>query len=365
TEPLSSDWMPVQVFCEKCKCDTTVVDGWDGEWGISYRCSSCGHQGNPDLRTTDCAKLPWRIDWPMRWSREGVDFEPAGKDHHSEGGSFDTAKKIVKEVYGAEPPVTFQYDFVRIKGRGGKISSSSGEVVSLVDVLEVYTPEVTRFIFAGTRPNTEFAISFDLDVLKIYEDYEKCERLYFTEAESEKARKKKEKSDRIYELSQVDQVPSVMPYQIPIRHLCNLLQVHDGNVDAVIDSLGDVSPDQSERFRMKAACAWNWIRQFAPEDFRFAVKTGSEQPVDVSPEEKTALQGMLSLVRGMDSMDEKAVAEAIYAVARESGIEPADLFTVTYRALIGKEKGPRLASFIKTLGRKKCEAILAAYADKV
>ena len=66
----------------------------------------------------------------MRWSVEGVDFEPAGKDHHSEGGSFSTSKGIARKVYDHEPPVTFQYDFLSIKGRGGKISSSSGEVIS-------------------------------------------------------------------------------------------------------------------------------------------------------------------------------------------------------------------------------------------
>ncbi len=51
--------------------------------------------------------------------------------------------------------------------------------LSLKDVLEVYTPEVTRFLFAATKPNTEFSISFDLDVIKIYEDYDKFERIYY------------------------------------------------------------------------------------------------------------------------------------------------------------------------------------------
>lgn len=164
--------------------------------------------------------------------RRGVDFEPAGKDHHSEGGSFDTAEKIVREVYGGEAPVSFQYDFIRIKGRGGKISSSTGEVISLRDVLEIYPPEIVRFLFAGTRPNSEFAISFDLDVLKIYEDYDKCERVYF--GVQQISEKKKAKERRIYELSQVDGIPSEMPYQVPLRHLCNLLQIHGGDTEAVI-----------------------------------------------------------------------------------------------------------------------------------
>jgi len=172
TSPLPKDWWPINVFCTQCERDATKVADWDGSYGVTYICESCGNKETVDLRETGAVKLPWRIDWPMRWSVEKVDFEPAGKDHHSEGGSFDTAALTSKEVYKYEPPITFQYDFVRIKGGSGKISSSSGEVVSLEEVLRYYQPEIVRFMFAGTRPNSEFAISFDLDVLKIYEDYE-------------------------------------------------------------------------------------------------------------------------------------------------------------------------------------------------
>ena len=118
SSPLDEKWMPVSVFCNSCNRDTTEVEEWDSQWSIKYSCSSCGNSESVDLRETSCAKLPWRIDWPMRWAYEKVDFEPAGKDHHSEGGSFDTAEKISKQVFGHEPPVTFQYDFLSIKGRG-------------------------------------------------------------------------------------------------------------------------------------------------------------------------------------------------------------------------------------------------------
>src|SRR5437868_10393535 len=49
------------------------------------------------------AKLLWRVDWPMRWAFEGVDYEPGGKDHSSMGGSFDTGSEIVRQVWKREP----------------------------------------------------------------------------------------------------------------------------------------------------------------------------------------------------------------------------------------------------------------------
>jgi len=82
---IQGEWWPVSVFCDACNKDTTGIDGWDGEWGVSYHCE-CGRKETVDLRTTKAVKLGWRVDWPMRWNFEQVDFEPAGKDHHSQGG---------------------------------------------------------------------------------------------------------------------------------------------------------------------------------------------------------------------------------------------------------------------------------------
>ena len=358
SEPLADTWWPVSVFSTFTDRDNTTVLDWDGAWGLTYRCDDTGNVETLDLRTTAAVKLPWRIDWPMRWAAEGVDFEPAGKDHHSEGGSFDTAKHTVA-VFDGTPPVTFQYDFVRIKGRGGKISSSSGEVVSLYDVLEIYPPEIVRYLFVGTRPNSEFAISFDRDVLKIYEDYDKCERVYF--GVQQISEKKREKERRIYELSQVGEVPAAMPYQIPLRHLCNLLQVNDGDIDAVIAALPDVAEEQKERLRVKCRCAWNWIRSYAPDDFRFSLNTEDAELTTLDEPMRLAVADLAGVVDHLEDFSEKELAEEIYRIAHDHEVLPADLFTAVYRILIGKEKGPRLAGFIMTCGRKKIEPILSRY----
>ncbi len=359
TTPLADDWWPVSVFSNFTNRDNTKVLGWDGEWGVTYRCLDTGKEETVDLRTTSAVKLPWRIDWPMRWKEEGVDFEPAGKDHHSEGGSFDTAKKIVQEVFDGEAPVSFQYDFIRIKGRGGKISSSSGEVISLKDVLDIYPPEIVRYLFAGTRPNTEFAISFDLDVLKIYEDYDKCERIYFGVQQINE--KKKAKEVRTYELSQVDEIPEEMPYQVPLRHLCNLLQIHSGDIKRVIALLPDVKPSQAGRLTVRSQCAWNWITQFSPEDFRFSLKKADDPVEELSEAEKKAILLLKAEAEKLDSHTERTIGEAVYHIAEEADLEPKDLFTTVYRVLIGKEKGPRLAGFMMIVGKEKLLSIFNRY----
>ena len=356
--PLDDSWWPIAVFSSFTDKDNTTILSWDGEYGITYRDDELGKEETIDLRTTPYAKLHWRVDWPMRWVQEGVDFEPAGKDHHSQGGSFDTSKQVV-ELFGGHAPVSFQYDFISIKGRGGKISSSSGEVISLGDVLEVYTPEITRYLFASTRPNTEFAISFDLDVLKIYEDYDNCERRYFGLIPVND--KKKAMERRVYELSQVGEVPSSPSYQIPFRHLCNLLQIHSGNIEEVISSLPDVKEDQLERLRIRCRCAWNWITTFSPEDFRFSLADDSTPRANLTEEEMRAVKTLCSKVEAWDGNDDMALTQSIYDAATDANVETTVLFAATYKVLISKEKGPKLALFIKTVGKDRILSILKKY----
>lgn len=357
-------YWPVSIFCGKCNKDTTEITGYDGEYGVSYKCE-CGNCETADLRTFKGAKLGWRVDWPMRWNEEKVIFEPGGKDHISPGGSYDTAKLVSKKVYGWDAPITMRYDFVNLKGVPGKMSSSKGKVISLVDALEVYQPEVLRYIFAGTRPNTEFAISFDLDVNKVYEDYDKTERIVWG-VDKAKSEDILAKEKRIYVLSQIDnKMPSVMPYQIGFRMMTTLLQTYSGDIDAVIKSLGDVKPEQEAALRRRAKCAWYWIRECAPtcaEDFCFALREDGSK-ADLSGDMLTAVKRVRDEVVprvGTFAVD-KECQQAMYDIATELGLDAKALFTALYQALIGKDQGPRLASFMKIIGKDKLQKILSVY----
>ena len=363
--PADEEYWPTAAFCCKCNKDTTEMVSYDGEYGLTYRCTSCGHEENADLRTSKEIKLGWRVDWPMRWQFEKTLFEPAGKDHHSQGGSFDTARLVSDEIYNWPAPVTFRYDFIGIKGTPGKMSSSKGKVISLPDVLNVYPPEIVRYLFAGTRPNTEFSISFDLDVIKTYEDYDKTERIAWG-VDKAKNDDVFAKEYRIYELSQVEEkMPSSMAYQIPFRHLCNLLQTNSGDIDAVVASQPDIKEDQIERFRTRCKCAWYWITECAPEDFRFALNNPDAEgftKAEVGEKELECIKRIYSeILPKMDELEEKPLSEAIYAVATEAGIEPKALFNATYQILISKDQGPRLANFMKIIGKERLEKIFKVY----
>ena len=345
---LFDDWYPAEIFCEKCGKDTIKITGYDEEYALKYRCE-CGFTGEADFRKKGIVKLFWRIDWPMRWVYEGVDFEPGGKEHSTPGGSRTTAKEIVEEVWNKKAPVYKKYEFIILKGVGGKMSSSAGNVTTLTDVLEVYEPEIVRFMFTGTRPGAEFFVSFDLDVLKIYEDFDSCERIYYRKQEA-KDEKEKHNKKRIYELSAIN-LKKKMPFQPGFRHLTTLLQFYENDFEKVKEYFRKElkTKEDEERLKVRAECAWNWLQKHAPEEMKFQVQE-KPQRINLGAGEKKIISGVISELR--KKTNEEELSKRIYDLCRENSVKPKDFFKTGYKILLGKERGPRLASFMLLLGER-------------
>jgi lysyl-tRNA synthetase class 1 len=154
-----------------------------------------------------------------------------------------------------------------------------------------------------------------------------------------------------------------MPYQIPIRHLTNLLQTYNGDIDQTIAALPDVEEHQLDALKKRAECAWNWVSKYSPEEYRFALREPGSPPPAVDETESAALAALAAEVRQLEDHDEVSLSEAFYRIAEESGLSPADLFASIYRVLIGKEKGPRLAAFILSAGKMRVLPLLQDYEE--
>ena len=245
------------------------------------------------------------------------------------------------------------------------MSSSKGKVISLVDALEVYQPEVLRYIFAVNKVDHEFSISFDLDVITVYEAYDRTERIAWG-VDKAKSDDLFLKEKRVYELSQIEAgMPAVQPYQVPFRLLTTLLQTYSGDIDAVIRSLGDVKPEQEETLRRRCVCAWNWIKDCAPDhapDMCFTIRSDGSK-AELSEQEAQAVRKVRDEVLPVmaECATDKDLQQKVYDVATACGMEGKALFGTMYRALIDKEQGPRLASFMRIIGKEKLEKILSVY----
>ena len=356
TTPLASDWWPAEVYCAcAAGASGTTVLSWDGRNELTYKCSICNSERVADLCEGDGVKLGWRVDWPMRWAYHGIDFEAAGKDHHTAGGSWDTAVPLAREIFGVEPPTTLKYDWINVRGVG-TMASSRGQLISAADALEVYQPEVVRYLFARSRPDREFEISFDLDVLKTYEDYDRAGRVRSGMESVSTSRRQRE--TRATELSQVSpDSPQLESEEIPFRHLCNLLQIRDGDVDGVVESLPDDAARQ--RHYHRAYCAWSWITTHAPEEFRFRLRDPDMSSVPVRPVVANAVADLRDLLGSGKAAESKALHKAIYDLADSHGMQAREFFSELYQILISKNHGPRLAEFILTIGIARIDVLLA------
>lgn len=366
TEPLPEDWLPLAGFCGGCGRDE-VDFAWDGEWRVDMTCRDCGTKTAVDLREGGDVKLPWRIDWPMRWAFEGVCFEPGGKDHSSAGGSYDTASRIVGPVYGGQAPEYVAYDFVRIKGRGGKISSSAGEAVTVADCLRVYEPEMLRWIFASQRPNSEFQISFDLDVIKLYEDYDRAVETAYTPDDGSKRDKKRQIVRRTIELSSTTPLriaPGDRPVRVPpFRPLSMILQIYDGDVERTLahyEASGEVETEaERARFRLRAERVWTWIEAFAPEEFRYRIR---ETPVEraLEGEARAVLARLVAVLEAEPGIDEQGLIPHLKTLCDGTSLSPGDFYPYAYDLLIAREKGPKLTTLITTMGAERALPLLRA-----
>jgi len=363
---LPDEWLPLAGFCDNCGKDPLTFT-WDGAWQVHYTCGACEHQADVDIRKGGNLKLPWRVDWPMRWGYEQVCFEPGGKDHSSAGGSFDTAKTIVAETYDWTAPQYVGYDFVSIKGQGGKISSSKGGVVTVAECLQVYEPEVLRWMFAAYRPNTEFAISFDLDVIKIYEDYDRMFRLAYGADDGGRKDKKRQTARRTIQLSNVGHEPiepgSAPPWLPAFRHLSTIVQIFEGDVAATrayyVAEGQAMSEAEARRFDARAACVWRWVEHYAPDDFRYQIRT-DPKAVALAGEEATALGRMVEVLRNNPDANDATLGSHLKDVLEGLSLERAALYPIVYDLLLGRDRGPKLSTLLAAMGSARALPLLSA-----
>lgn len=353
-EPLEDDWLPIAIFCPKCGKDTLKSLKWLGGYEIEYDCQ-CGQKEKTNFKNKGFVKLKWRADWPMRWHFYNEDFESAGKDHFAAGGSVVTSREIQKAVWNTQPPLGMPYEWINIKG-GQQFASSAGIVITLKDMLEIYQPEIIRYLFASTRPNANFSISFDADVIKIYEDYDKTERIYYDQEKT--SEKEKEKQKRIYELSAVDQPAKNIPLQWSFRHLTTILQIHQLDINKTIGFYEKEikNKEDKQRLHTRAVCAKNWLEKHAPEDFKFTVQKKPPK-LKLAQKQKQAVQTLAQKLRERDWTDVELHNE-FYIIAKNHQLQPQDFFKTVYQILINKERGPRLASFILQIGKQKVIELL-------
>jgi len=334
----ASDWSPFTPLCDSCgKINAARVTGFSASAEtVRFECA-CGASG--DLPFAGGGKLVWRIDWPARWCMLGVTVEPFGKDHSTRGGSYDTGKRIISEVFGGRAPFPIPYEWISLKGRGD-MSSSRGNVLSINLMLEVVPPEVLRYLVIRERPNKTIRFDPGLPLLQLVDEFDDPTH--------------KRHDARSVELSRAG---GFEPVPVPFKHLVVVAQAVGFDARKMVETLRRNGFPELPRSALdqRLPYAKRWLESFAPEDVKFSVQ--EKLPAEATSLDETQRRFLSGLAaRLVDGMEGEAVHQAIYETAGEiSDAKPAKLFQAIYLSLLGKPRGPRAGWFIALLGTLFCK----------
>jgi lysyl-tRNA synthetase class 1 len=379
---MPDDWFPYTPKCSACGRFADAVPTGFVDPHVLYTCG-CGHAGKADINTAG-GKLPWRLEWPARWSILDVFCEPFGKDHAAAGGSYDSGSAIMRDILGREPPHPLVYEWIQLKGVG-VMASSTGVVVTAADMLGMTPPEVLRYLIMRTNPAKHIDFDPGLGILSLVDEYDRLERLYYGFEEGVDP----EDQRRAFELSQVDRMgvqrmrkraglddklrfksggpgagAGPEPIQVAYKHMVTLTQVAPGwdGVKGLLERTGQLEAGALEgpegaaveaglRARLDAVAFW--LEKFAPDMVKFSVQKSI--PPDVLSGLDDETRGQASAI--LETLREvpwtaDAIHTGIYDAAEKLGVKGGRLFQLMYQLFLGQKKGPRLGYFLNSLERE-------------
>lgn len=349
------NYYPVSLYCDTCGYDSTVITSYDPETAtISYTCRH-GHEGKQIIGQGQKVKLHWKVDWPMRWRYEQVAFEPGGKDHSSKNGSFDVASKMVREIFDWQPPMYEPYDFVNIKGQTKKMSSSSGNIITLAELLQIYTPELVFYLYAKYLPKAQFDLGLDDDVLRNYAEFER------KIADIKSGKTTDETIVQMIKLTGAD-----LNEEYPaFGHVVSILSLTNNDREMTKRLLRqevDYSDEVLDHIVPRAAY---WIANDAQDRLLTIAETvDRDYYQSLAPTIQQELTSLAELLQKRPELEGQELMQAIYDLIPEPDKklkrqQQKELFQAIYQLTLKQDSGPRIALLVDVVGRDKMIRLLS------
>ncbi len=366
---LAESRFPFKAYCRGCGRDTTTVTSYDDEsTDLSYVCAVCGFEGTTNLTTQFEGKLIWKVDWPMRWAFEKVDFEPAGDDHATPGSSFTVGKELVTEIFGWPMPTYFGYSFVGIAGMT-KMSSSRGAVPTAADALRILEAPILRWLYVRRQPRQEFTIDFGPEVVRLYDEWDALARKAADPA-------RRDAQVLAFERASATVAAGVLPTSpvpVPFRLLSSVADVTAGSAELISQTVTDVGhPHETVAdLEPRLSKAMTWTAEFVPASERTSVRaspdaarlaalTRSEQEwlslLLADLPESFALEPLTALIYGVPKLARGLTLDA--PPTDEVKADQKDFFRLLYHLLVDADRGPRLPTLFVALGADRVRTLL-------
>lgn len=348
--------LPYFAICRNCGriYTTNAYEFLPKENKVLYRCEGmevkgqwfkgCGHEGEADF-TKGEGKLVWKVEFAARWKALDIRFEPYGKDI---AASVRVNDRICREILGFEPPMHAQYEMFLDKS-GKKISKSAGNVFTPQVWFQYGSPQSLLLLmlkrFVGTR-----SLSVT-DIPQYMNELDDLEDIYFGKKVLPDKREQA-KLKGLYEYCWVLKPPKKPSVHVPYNIIVYLAKVapKGSETEYIAQKLreyGYIKDDALDGLERRIEYAFNWIRDF--EEI-------TETAIELSPQETIAIKALIQTLEKTD--DENEIQTAIFTIARENNIKPAQFFKTLYTILLGAPQGPRLGPYIISMGKQNVIAAL-------
>jgi len=288
------------------------------------------------------AKLQWKVDWAMRWTALGVDYEMAGKDLID---SVTQSSKIAR-ILGARPPEGFNYELF-LDENGEKISKTRGNGVTL-DQWLTYAPEESLAFYIYREPRKAKQLSFGI-IPKAVDEYHQFLAAYPAQEWDKRL------GNPVHHVH-AGKVPEA---RLPLTFalLLNLVAVAStedkGLLWAFVKRYApQASPEANPELDALIGYAAAYFRDFVAGSLRRR-----------APDEKEAaalrdLDSRLALLSPEAGPDE--IQNMVFEVGKAHAFENLrDWFKALYETLLGTSQGPRMGSFFALYGLDNSRRLIA------
>lgn len=344
TEDGRNSYYPVSVYCSKCLKDSTVVDSYDEKTHLlTYHCKDCGNQETVNVLEYFNIKLVWKVDWPMRWKEEGVDFEAGGIDHATPGGSYDVSSVIAKEIFGIEPPTFQGYGWLGFQGVSS-MHSSTGVNITPAGALKFYTPELLRWLFAKYEPEDAYNFYFDDTIIRHYSEFDKGLASYLDGTADDFTKS-------LFDLCLIQ--GRKYQNETSFNTIASLAPIVNFNHDSLIKAIKAINLEWTPRADERFEKATYFIKTYQPEKiFHLLELKNTEFASTLTDEEKQVVKKLYDHLNSLDVVNDKEVQQFIYDTVNNPSLTKKEnmaiqqkYFKIFYNLLFGKDSGPRLYLF--------------------
>ena len=299
------------------------------------------------------AKLQWKVDWAMRWTALGVDYEMCGKDLTD---SVRESGKIAR-VLGGRPPEGLIYELF-LDENGEKISKSKGNGLT-IDQWLTYGSEESLGFYLFREPKSAKQLHVGVVPRAVDEYWQFREKLAEQPLEQQLG-------NPVWHLLRTNGERSGAGDKLPVTYglLLNLVGVLGAGAsrEQVWSYLGnyvaDATPEAHPELDVLVTAALAYNRDFiAPTLIRRKPEGGEALALAALDEELAATS---------DDATPEEIQNIVYAIGKDPhyGFEQLrDWFKCQYETLLGSSAGPRMGSFIALYGIGNTRKLIAEALD--